>query len=190
MKIYELSPNVTEGSPIIDLMSPMNDNLPNYEFNWQVLDELVPPRLWTPGQVFCDDERIGRCDLIGGSGHVIVSRRMLDWMNQLSGNAFIGLPERVNKLDTYNYLCIQPLDALDKKRSEIVYFSTGRILNVHKYAFLPGLIPVSSFFQLQDLRGAVFVTEAAREFLLANGINNAEFNLVAEDVIPAGKDLN
>lgn len=185
MRIYELSPKVNEGSPIIDLMSPKNDNLPSHEFNWQVLDELVPSRLWTPGQVFCDDERIAQCDLIGGSGHVIVSRRMLDWMNELSDNAFIGLPEKVNDLDTYNYLCTNRLEVLDKEKSNIVYFSTGRILTVHKFAFLPNKIPARYVFQLMQPRGWLFATEAAREFLLNNGINNAQFDLVADDVIPA-----
>ncbi|WP_186377849.1 imm11 family protein [Planctopirus ephydatiae] len=141
--------------------------------------------MWTTGQVFCDDERIAQCDLIGGSGHVIVSRRMLDWMNELSDNAFIGLPQKVNDLDTYNYICKKQIDALDKERSDIVYFSTGRILNVHKYAFLQHKIPACCVFQLADLRGAVFATEAAREFLLKNGINNAQFDLVADNVIPA-----
>ncbi|QDV30518.1 hypothetical protein Spb1_24520 [Planctopirus ephydatiae] len=185
MKIYELSPKVTKGSPIIDLLSPLNDNLPPNEVNWKVVAELAPPHLWTPGQVYCDDKRIEQCDLIGGTGHVIISKRMLDWMNQLSDNAFIGLPEKVNDFDTYNYICNKCIDALDKGRSDIVYFSTGRILNVHKYAFLPHKIPACSIFQLHGLRGALFATEAARQFLLKSGINNAQFDLVADNVVPA-----
>lgn len=188
MKIYELSPNVTKGSPIIDVMSPINDNLPTDKLGSQVLDELVPPSMWTPGQFYCDDERISQCDMIGGAGYVIVSLRMLDWMNQLSDNAFIGLPEKVNDLDTYNYLCANRREVLDREKSDIVYFSTGRILTVHKFAFLPKKIPLCCIFQLTQPRGWLFATEAARELLLKNGINNAQFDLVADDVIPAEED--
>jgi hypothetical protein len=68
------------------------------------------------------------------------------------------LPLRVPDGSFYIYNATHVIDALDEERSELVRFSSGRVMHVASYAFKTDVVQGEAIFKVPQLRGTVFVS--------------------------------
>ncbi len=89
----------------------------------------------------------------------VFSQRAVDALLDLLVENGELLPLEVEDGKYYIYNVTRRLDALDEEQSELMRFSTGRIMNVMRYGFQRAKLQGAAIFKVPQIRGNVFVTE-------------------------------
>lgn len=89
------------------------------------------------------------------------------------------LPLSCDDAELYVYNVLRVIDALDEDHSELVRFSSGRILKIVHHAFRPEAIQNVHVFKIpQMLRGSIFVTKEIVAAVRSAGLQGTEFEQV------------
>ncbi len=104
------------------------------------------------------------------------SRRAVEQLRLLleSNGNILPLAMR-NGDDFFSYQVTTIVDALDEDASDLARFSTGRIMDVHRYVFKPDAIS-TAIFKVPQLRPDIFVTEAFVEKVKNAGLTGFVFD--------------
>lgn len=174
MNIYRIREDVNRFESLI---------LKNMDADWEIGDRFDGTPFgssWRPLEVeICrennDDRKYLKGDFpytIGFGPSLVLSNRALYVLEPLLKNNGELLPLKYSDGDytLFNPTCL--VEALNFEQSDIVYFSTGRILNVQRYVFDAEKIPSNTIFKIAQIPLLdIFVTE---HFKLAVENNNLE----------------
>jgi len=116
-----------------------------------------------------------------GSHALIVTRRALDALSSIVCGHAESLP-LASQPPLWILNPTNVLDALDVANSDVVRFSSGRIMRVRRYAFRDGLVGALPIFKITGLRASpTFVSDAFVEEYRAAGLTGLVFKQVWED---------
>lgn len=104
----------------------------------------------------------------------VFSQRAVDALLDLLLENGEILPLDIEGESYFAYNATRTLDALDEHRSKIVPFTTGGILDVTRYVFLPEKVSQSAIFRLPQLRGRVFVSDVFANRIQSAGLTGFE----------------
>lgn len=138
---------------------------------------------WTPLPVEADENYgdVSTCDFPSLIGHVpVFSARAVSVLRDfLMPNGQV-LPLAYDREDYYAYNITNMLDALNLEQSEIIRFSTGRIMDIRRYEFFaeklegdPGIFKLAATPLLR-----VFVTEKFKQMVNNYGLTGFQFKLL------------
>lgn len=74
------------------------------------------------------------------------------------------------------------VDALDRDRSDLVWFRSGRLMKVERFAFHPGVIPADTAFRLPEYLETILLTETVAAGLTELGLAGFDVTEVGEAV--------
>jgi hypothetical protein len=143
------------------------------------------PQAWVPVQVEWLDERGSRRkplpDFPSFGGVLAFTQKALDALEDLLEPNGVILPLQMSGGSVFVYMVTHKVDALDEDRCEITRFSTGRIMDVQRFAFHAGSITGAPIFKVLQLRSRVFVTEMFAERVNELGLTGFVLNQVWSD---------
>lgn len=108
-------------------------------------------------------------------GELILTNELKNRLSDIIKNTVEFLP-----INTEIGLCwllnIAPVECLDKEKSEIQYFSTGKIMSVTKYSFFIDKLIGKNIFVIPELGGKVLlISDELKQFIEQNGIKGFSF---------------
>lgn len=109
-----------------------------------------------------------------GTTPVMTQRAVDSLLDLLVENGEL-LPLELGSTRYYAYNVTRNVDALDEGRSEIVRFSSGRVMRVSRYEFYPDRIRDLSIFKLPQLRSDVFATSVFYKRVRDAGLSGFQF---------------
>lgn len=143
------------------------------------LPDRVPGSAWVPLEVETIEERprdrrlpLADFPVLGATP--TFSRRAVDALLDLLVENGEVLPLAFPHASFYVYNVTRMIDALDVDASEVVYFSTGRALDIRRHAFRMDQV-TAPIFKIPQLRGAVYVTDRFVERVHAACLTGFEF---------------
>jgi len=172
MQIYQLRSNAEE-CRWLTLVS---------ESDFRVLSDLNEGPIgaaWEPlpAEWIEDDLNAGKpkCDFPTLGTTPTFSQRAVDKLLDLLVENGELLPLGLTDERYFVYNATRQVNALDEDRSELVRFSSGRIMDIKRYAFRPEQLQSATIFRLPQVRGAVFVTDRFVERVAEAGLTGFDF---------------
>ena len=81
--------------------------------------------------------------------------------------------------ELYLYHAFHFIDALDIEKSDIKYFSSGRIMRIDRHVFFPKIVEGVDVFRIPQLRASpIFVSDRFADLVRSSGLTGTEFELV------------
>ena len=144
----------------------------------------TPISHWVPISVETDNEN--SCVKLGSDfpsliGHIpIFSQRAADALKHILEPNGQLLPLDYNKGKYYAFNVTKLIDALDIERSDIVRFSTGRIMDIIRYEFIANKLDkdLTIFKLLPTPTLRVFVTDTFAQLINSNGLTGFDLKPV------------
>jgi hypothetical protein len=177
MRIFKLRSDV-EGYRWLDLVDESGFDLLGE------LDDGPAGTLWSPlaAEWIEDDLNAGKpkSDFPTLGTTPVFSQRAIDTLLDLLIENGEILPLEVEDGNYYVFNVTRELDAFDENRSDVVRFSTGRIMKVTRYAFHADKLHGPAIFKVPQVRGTIFVTDPFVERVEKAGLTGFEFEKVWE----------
>lgn len=136
-------------------------------------DEPAPPT-WVPVKVEWLDEGDSLqkpvADFPSFGGVPAFSYRAVNALRDLLEPNGVILPLQTSSEGLFAYKVTSEVDALDEEGSELMRFSSGRIMGVQRFAFFADRIDEVQIFKVPQLRAHVFVTHVFAERVRRSGL--------------------
>ncbi len=169
-------PQPTEDS---ELCQPVEDA--DFESFIELVNGVPRAGSWRPIRVELIGEDEGRalspCDSPWLGEHALIFRiRALDAMRELleQSGELLPLACADSHLSVFN--CTHLLDALDASASDLVRFSSGRVMHIGRYVFRKEVIGDAAVFKIPDLRASpTYLSERFVDAWRAAGLTGLEF---------------
>lgn len=155
--------------------------------DWRIFASLDGSSLidtWTPVpvkrvRVESDGRRLQPADLPFLGSHVLVlNPRAVDALESLLEQCGEFLPLECADADLVVYNPLRIVDALDIERSELHRLSSGRIYQISRHVFRPGVIRGIHAFKVPEMtQGRLFVSEAVVDAARRAGLVGTDFEV-------------
>lgn len=134
---------------------------------------------WEPLSVTVDEEiRVGDMQSLDG-GLPVMNQKAIDVLADLLEGRVQILPLDYKSGEYYILNILNVVDAINYEKSEVVRFSSGRIMRFEKYDFVAEKVLHEPIFKIPDeRRRAPFVTDEFRDRVLAHNLVGFEFTEV------------
>jgi len=120
---------------------------------------------WEPLRMFWETENgaFAPSDFsrVPGTGLIFSARALEALSDLLEGRGELLALEVADGSDYHLFNVTRVIDALDEERSELAYFSSGRVMDVDRYEFRPEELEGETLFKLAQFpRSRLYVTDA------------------------------
>lgn len=111
-----------------------------------------------------------------GSYALVFRRKAVEALGPLLLDNGELLPLDCPEAELWMFNATRVLDALDEKKSEIIRFSTGRVMAIERYAFRPEVIEGADVFKIPQFRASpTFVSQRFRDAWKAAKLRGLDF---------------
>jgi len=158
--------------------------LVNFDEQWEIFAYrfIGKPLLsdWPEVRVkfYRDESNLLKPDImtLAGSNPLIFTHRALQILGPILGDSIEVLPIKHGRAVWYAINILRVKDCLDQKKSNVIYFSSGRIMDVEKYVFYDNCLNDCYLFKLPEFINSIqYATDAFKEIVEINKLTGLVF---------------